>query len=183
MPLEVLDSRHLEVHVHVHRHGLGGPGPRRGVLLLLNGQDSVAVFIEKDQPVSFIRAAVGRRLVSVPIPQPEELSIELARASAVARIDIRVKQTRIAGHARLSYGLESSSYRQKSNRSSADPDHIRAQIDVIGGLTDERRGTVSRTERRLSAQPRHYLRGKFVNQPSRPPPSRASPPRAPPTSP
>src|SRR5689334_8658919 len=101
MPLEVLDCGHLEVHVHLDRYIFGGPRRRCGVLLLLNGQDAVAVAIEENQPVCIIGTSVGRWFLSLAIPEPQELAVELAQAPAVLRVDRRVQQDRIARHARL----------------------------------------------------------------------------------
>jgi hypothetical protein len=94
MPLQVFNRRHLEVHVHLNRHVFGRPSRWDSVCLLLNGQDSVPVFIEKDQSVGFIRTAVCRRRFSLPVTKTEELPIELAQLSAVSGVDSRVKQDR-----------------------------------------------------------------------------------------
>ena len=97
--VDLVELRHAvdgQVEVQLLRHLGGGPGRRRQLLDLSDGQHGVAGLAAQVEPLAAcdIRLSRRRRLVAGPVDQPEQLAPELRGAPRVGGVDDHLPEDR-----------------------------------------------------------------------------------------
>lgn len=87
-----------QIEVHLHRHIGPGPGRPLQVVDLLESEGAVSLPVSENEPIDIITRALIRGLVSWPVLEPEELSVELRQPSHIGRVENRLQYPRETGH-------------------------------------------------------------------------------------
>jgi hypothetical protein len=86
MSLQLCVARYAEVMVHLLGHVVCGPRCPGELFHLVEREYSVSGVVDKHKPVGAIGGAVFGWLIARPVPQAEELAVELRELPAVCRV-------------------------------------------------------------------------------------------------
>lgn len=89
---------HGQIEVHLHRHIRCGPCSPLQVIDVLKSEPAAALFIRENEPIDIIRRAIIRGLVSWPVLESEQETVELCQSSHIGSVENRVKYLRESGH-------------------------------------------------------------------------------------
>ena len=94
------------VNVHLLRDVVVRPGGRLQPLNLLERQSPVALGVEQDEPVTapLVVGVRWRRLVARPVPESEELTVELGEPARVGGVQHHLRQPGEVAHRGTSAG-------------------------------------------------------------------------------
>jgi hypothetical protein len=75
--LQISGAGDGEVQMHLHRDVIVGPRRWHQALDLLERQLTAAALVDQEDPVFIVRGAVGGRLIARPVPQSQQVQVQL----------------------------------------------------------------------------------------------------------
>ena len=96
--LECLSVRNCEVEVHLHRHTRQRPCCPLQMINLLKSKLAVALSISENEPIDVVWHALAHGLISWPILESEQVTVELRQSSHISSVENRVKHLREYAH-------------------------------------------------------------------------------------